>query len=463
MGYQTGFRGDGVHLDVESGASVREEFWRAVRSGLSPTAAATVAGVAGATGRKWAKAAGYQTNPKHYGQQYSSHVRKAFWEALRSGLTPTRAAVVAGVSEHTALRWVQEASYVPRTPFCPGQEADTAPQTQSLSFVERCRLEELLETGCSPAKAADLLGRHRSTIVREARRGATGSGYRARVGQDVADTNAKRPKPRKLEQHCALRDQVVRRLKKRHSPEQIARRLREDFPDDPEMWVSHETIYQAMYVQPRGELARQVKTALRTGRTRRKPQGRSATDNRGHLRDMINISERPAEADDRAIPGHWEGDLILGAHGESAIGTLVERTTGFVVLLHLPGDHTAATLAEAMTAKIPEIPEILRRSLTWDQGKEMALHTQITEATGLPIYFCDPHTPWQRGTSENTNGLLRQYFPKGTDLSFHGPGILDNVAAELNARPRKRHNWRTPAEELDRLLSDPSAFVAATA
>jgi len=279
----------------------------------------------------------------------------------------------------------------------------------------------------------------------------------------VAEANAHRPKSRKLETNPALLNEVVQRLKKRHSPEQIACRLREDFPDDPEMWVSHETIYQAMYVQPRGELARLVKTALRTGRTQRKPQGRTTTDGRGQIKDMINISERPAEAEDRAMPGHWEGDLILGAHGQSAIGVLVERTTGFVVLLHLLGDHSAATLAAAMTAKIPEIPEILRRSLTWDQGKEMALHTQIAEATGLPIFFCDPHAPWQRGTSENTNGLLRQYFPKGTDLSFHGPGILDNVAAELNARPRKRHNWRTPAEELDRLLSDPSAFVAATA
>ncbi|BBY07396.1 hypothetical protein MNVI_27140 [Mycobacterium noviomagense] len=257
--------------------------------------------------------------------------------------------------------------------------------------------------------------------------------------------------------------EVVQRLEQRHSPEQIAGRLREDFPDDPEMWVSHETIYQAMYVQPRGELARQVKAALRTGRTQRKPQGRSTIDTRGRIKDMINISERPAEADDRAIPGHWEGDLIIGQNQASQIGTLVERTTGFVMLLHLSEDRSAATVAEAMSAAIPKIPEVLRRSLTWDQGKEMALHTKITEATGLPIYFCDPHSPWQRGTNENTNGLLRQYFPKGTDLSFHGPGILDNVAAELNARPRKRFNWRTPAEELDRLLSDPSASVAATA
>lgn len=463
MGCGSGFRGTGVHLDVESAAAVRDKFWDAVQSGLSPTSAATVVGVACATGRRWAKAGGYQTNRKHYGIRYSQATREAFWEALRSGVTPTHAAVVAGVAELTALRWVQHAGYVPRTPFPVDPEADPAPQLQSMSFIERCRLESLLEQGYRQAQAAKLLGRDRSTISREARRGATGSGYRARVGQDVADANAKRPKKRRLHEYPALLKEVVRRLRKRHSPEQIANRLREDFPDDPEMWVSHETIYQAIYVQPRGELARLVKSALRTGRTRRKPQVRSATDNRGRLRGMINISERPAEAEDRAIPGHWEGDLILGARGESAIGVLVERTTGFVVLLHLSGDHTAATLAEAITAKIPEIPEILRLSLTWDQGREMALHTQITEATGLPIYFCDPHTPWQRGTSENTNGLLRQYFPKGTDLSFHGPGILDNVAAELNARPRKRHNWRTPAEELDRLLSNPSAYVAATA
>jgi IS30 family transposase len=265
-----------------------------------------------------------------------------------------------------------------------------------------------------------------------------------------------------LESNPALLEQVVARLEKHDSPAQIAGRLRLDFPDDPEMWVSHETIYQALYVQPRGELARIVKEALRTGRVRRKPQGRNETGSK--IKDMVSISDRPKEADDRAVPGHWEGDLILGSTASgSAIGTLVERTTGFVVLLHLPGDHTAATLAAAMSAKIPEIPEILRRSLTWDQGSEMAKHADITKALGLPIYFCDPHSPWQRGTNENTNGLLRQYFPKGTDLSFYGPGWLDQVAAELNARPRKRHGWRTPAEELDRLLSDPSTFVAATA
>jgi IS30 family transposase len=382
---------------------------------------------------------------------------------MHSGATVTEAAVIAGMSEHTGRRWVQQAGFMPRTPVPVDAESDTSPPKGPLSFIERCRLEELLATGHIPARAAGLLGRHRDTVRREIDRGQTVSGYRARVGQDVAEANRRRPKPRHLEDRPGLLAEVVARLEQRHSPEQIAGRLREDFPDDPEMWVSHETIYQALYVQPRGELARLVKTALRTGRTQRKPQGRKETG-RGKFNGMINISERPAEADDRAVPGHWEGDLILGSTASgSAIGTLVERTTGFVVLLHLPGDRTAATLAEAMSAKVPEIPEILRRSLTWDQGSEMALHTKITEATGLPIYFCDPHSPWQRGTNENTNGLLRQYFPKGTDLSFYGPGWLDQVAAELNARPRKRLAWRTPAEELHRLLSDPSTFVAATA
>ena len=465
MGYSTGFRRRGLLAGGRLPESVRQRFWEAVNSGLSPTAAATVAGVHGATGRAWAKAAGYRTNPKHYGIRYSQATRDRFWEAMHSGATVTEAAVAAGVSEHTAGRWVQQAGYVPRTP-APLDIADSPASSRApMSFLERCRLEELLESEHTPEQAAGLLGRHRDTIRRETTRGQTVSGYRARVGQDVADANVRRPKARKFEGNPVLLAEVVARLEARHSPEQIAERLRQDFPDDPEMWVSHETIYQALYVQPRGELARLVKTALRSGRTQRKRQGRKPTEDRNRFKaGMINISERPAEADDRAIPGHWEGDLILGSTASSsAIGTLVERTTGFVVLLHLPQDRTAATLAEAMSIKIPDIPEILRRSLAWDQGSEMALHTQITEATGLPIYFCDPHSPWQRGTNENTNGLLRQYFPKGTDLSFYGPGWLDQVAAELNARPRKRLGWRTPAEELDRILSDPSTFVAATA
>ena len=446
-------------------AAAREVFLDGVRSGLSRTAAATLAGVSHTTGNKWAQAAGYPALASHHGIRYSAEVREAFWSAVSSGVSPEQAAVDVGVSHTRARIWVKQAGYVPRTPPVEVPEIVTERRPRApLTFTERCRLEELLESGCPPTRAARLLERHRDTIRNEMDRGATSSGYRARIGQDVAEANLKRPKARRLDERPALLAEVLRGLQQRHSPEQIAGRLREGFPNDPEMWVSHETIYQALYVQPRGELARLVKTALRTGRTRRKHQGRNDIEDRTRFKaGMINISERPAEADDRAIPGHWEGDLIIGANSGSAIGTLVERTTGFVVLLHLPGDHTAATLAQAMTEKIPDIPEIMRRSLTWDQGAEMALHTTITEATGLPIYFCDPHSPWQRGTSENTNGLLRQYFPKGTDLSFHGPGILDNVAAELNARPRKRHKWRTPAEELHRLLSDPSAFVAATA
>jgi transposase, IS30 family len=457
-----GFRARGSK-DVP--ALAREVFLAALMSGLSQSAAATVAGVSHQTGCRWAGAAGVPADLGHRGLRYPAAAREAFWAAVRSGESVAQAAVLADVSENAGQKWVDQAGYVPRTPA--PSEAEMA-MTQRrprapLDFIERYRLEELLEAGSAAGRAAQVLGRHRDTINREIAKGMTASGYRARVGQDVADEHRKRPKQRKLQARPILLAVVLTGLEARHSPEQIAGRLRQDFPDDPEMWVSHETIYQAVYVQPRGELAREVKSALRTGRIKRKPQGRNSTDGRGKLRDMVNISERPAEVDDRAIPGHWEGDLIIGANSASAIGTLVERTTGLVMLLHLPGDHTAATVAAAMTAKIPEIPEIMWRSLTWDQGSEMALHTKITEATGLPIYFCDPHSPWQRGTNENTNGLLRQYFPKGTDLSFHGPGILDNVAAELNARPRKRHNWRTPAEEFHRLLSDPSAYVAATA
>jgi transposase, IS30 family len=455
-----GFRRSG---SKEVPESAYEDVLAAVRSGLSPAAAATVAGVSATTGYKWARAAGWKAGGGHTGIRYSAAVREAFWAAMKSGSSTAQAARSAGVSEMSAVIWVKQAGYVPRTHPAVLEIVSCRRPRAPLSFTERCRLEDLLESGCTAGRAAELLDRHRDTIRRELVKGLTGSGYRARVGQDVADTHRKRPKSRKLEDNPVLLGEVLRRLEQRHSPQQIAERLRQDFPDDPEMWVSHETIYQALYVQPRGELARLVKTALRTGRTQRKPQGRRETG-QGKLKDMINISDRPKEADDRAIPGHWEGDLILGSTASgSAIGTLVERTTGFVVLLHLPGDRTAATLANAMSIKVPEIPEILRRSLTWDQGSEMALHTKITEATGLPIYFCDPHSPWQRGTNENTNGLLRQYFPKGTDLSFYGPGWLDQVAAELNARPRKRLDWRTPAEELDRLLSDPSTFVAATA
>ena len=277
------------------------------------------------------------------------------------------------------------------------------------------------------------------------------------MAQKRADAKAARPKLAKLADpdNQRLREEVQDRLKKNHSPEQIANRLREDYPEQPEMWVSDETIYQSIYVQSRGALKRELAKHLRTGRAMRKPR-RKSEERRGRIPGMVSISERPQEAADRAVPGHWEGDLIIGSVASgSAIGTLVERKSRFTLLLHLPENHGALAVQEAMIAKMAELPEILRQTLTWDQGSEMANHAKIAEATKMAIYFCDPRSPWQRPTNENTNGLLRQYFPKGTDLSVHGPGYLDYVAAELNNRPRKTLNWKTPAEVLDQLLSEP--------
>jgi IS30 family transposase len=250
-----------------------------------------------------------------------------------------------------------------------------------------------------------------------------------------------------------LGDYVEQQLRFKHSPEQISRRLRVDFPDDLEMRVSPETIYQSLYVQGRGALKSELAQCLRTGRALRKPR-RKAGNRRNRLEGMVSISERPPDVDDRAVPGHWEGDLITGAQNKSAIGTLVERATGFVMLLYLPHSHKAPDVQGAMITAMASLPRRLRQTLTWDQGQEMANHIQISAATDLDIFFCDPHSPWQRGTNENTNGLLRQYFPKFTDLSGYHRDYLEFVAGELNRRPRKRLGWRTPAEALDQVLSD---------
>jgi len=252
-----------------------------------------------------------------------------------------------------------------------------------------------------------------------------------------------------------LRERVRADLLARWSPEQISARLKREFPEQPEKYVAPETIYQALFVQGRGALRRELTACLRTGRAirrpRRTPDGRRARQ--GKIAGMVSLSERPAEAEDRAVPGHWEGDLIVGKQGRSAIGTLVERSTRYCLLLHLPEGKNAASVAEQMIKAITGLPEHLRRSLTWDQGTEMAQHAKITLDTRMAIYFCDPHSPWQRGSNENTNGLLRQYFPKGTDLSVHTPEHLAKVAVELNGRPRKTLGWRTPAEQLAVLLS----------
>jgi transposase, IS30 family len=279
-----------------------------------------------------------------------------------------------------------------------------------------------------------------------------------RSGQTAYTEHLTRPK---LATNPKLHAEVTARLTLKHSPEQISQRLRTDFPDNPEMWVSHETIYRSLYVQGKGELKRELTRCLRTGRAVRKPRRRDG-QRLPRIADMVNISERPAEIADRALPGHWEGDLILGKNSRSAIGTLVERKTRFTMLLYLPCDHTAPTVRDAMITAMGQIPQMLRKSLTWDQGPEMAEHLKIADALDLDIYFCDPASPWQRGSNENTNGLLRQYFPKGTDLSGYHPDYLAYVAAELNNRPRKTLGWETPTEAFLELLSNPP-IVATTA
>jgi IS30 family transposase len=241
-------------------------------------------------------------------------------------------------------------------------------------------------------------------------------------------------------------------LTRKCSPQQIARRLRVEYPHDPEMWVSHETIYQSLFVQGRGSLRKELHRCLRSGRATRRPRGRR-DQGRGRIPNMVMISERPAEIEDRAVPGHWEGDLVMGAGNRSAIGTLVERQTRYVLLCRLPNGHHADAVRDAITKRIRTLPTQLRRSLTWDQGKEMSQHIAFTVATGIQVYFCDPHSPWQRGTNENTNGLLRQYFPKGTDLTSHSQQHLNAVARELNGRPRQTLNWLTPSERLTELIA----------
>jgi IS30 family transposase len=318
-----------------------------------------------------------------------------------------------------------------------------------LSLDERIEIQLGVGEGRSFALIARGLGRSTSTVSREVGRHGGRLGYRAVRADRAAQVAGQRPKPRRLE--CrVLRERVEHDLLRLWSPQEIAAKLRSEFPDRPEMWVSHETIYKSLFVQGRGELRRELHQCLRTGRAQRVSQGR--TDNRGKIPGMVMIRERPAEVADRAVPGHWEGDLILGSNNKSAIGTLVERSTRFVMLLHLPNDHSAEAVREAMTAKIMTLPAALRRSVTWDQGKELAQHAQFTIDTGIPVYFCDPHSPWQRGTNENTNGLLRQYFPKGKSLRSYSPQDLDTAADSLNTRPRMTLAWQTPAERLNQLI-----------
>jgi transposase, IS30 family len=399
----------------------------------------------------------------------SRSCQRQFWRLVRSGVPWRQAGAPVGMSLTTAKCWFGKSGGMP--------PLSLAEPSRELSLLDRELIFERLKEGLSYAAIARELGRPTSTVTRELdlhrkdkrRPRAEPKGretprpgtnrqrlnYSPSVAQARADAVKARPKISKLAGNPRLRKEVEARLKLNHSPEQISARLVIDFPDDPEMRVSHETIYRALYVQGRGALNRELTRHLRTGRALRKPH-RKPDQRLQRIPNMVSISERPPEVEDRAVPGHWEGDLIIGEQSQSAIGTLVERKTGFVMLLHLPDNHGALAVQQAMIAKMSQLPEILRQTLTWDQGIEMANHAQIAAATDLDIYFCDPHSPWQRGSNENTNGLLRQYFPKSTDLSFWGPGYLDSVAAELNNRPRKRLDWRTPAEALDQLLSNPS-------
>lgn len=425
-------------------------------------------------------------------------VERLFWHEIAKGLSSEEAASAVGASQAAGSRWFRERGGMATFMIKPLSG-------RYLCFEEREEIALLRAKGAGVREIARRLGRSASTISRELRRNAATRGgkleYRASVAQWKAELMARRPKTAKLAADERLRHYVQDRLaghvrrpggaavpgpatrawKGRNkpfrqdrrwvsawSPEQIANRLKVDFPDDESMRISHEAIYQALYVQSRGALKRELVACLRTGRALRVPRARARSRGKGFVSEEVMISERPAEAADRAVPGHWEGDLIFGT-GRSAIGTLVERTTRFVMLLHLPPDqdrpvprvkngppvsgHGAEQVRDAIANAIVTLPEQLRRSLTWDQGAEMAQHAELRIDTGLPVYFCDPQSPWQRATNENTNGLLRQYFPKGTDLARHSAEDLAAVAATLNGRPRKTLGWRTPAEALDQYLA----------
>jgi transposase, IS30 family len=320
-----------------------------------------------------------------------------------------------------------------------------------LSFEERERILVGVCRGESDSEIARALGRHRSTVGREIRRcGERRRDYRALRGERVAQRLAARPKPTKLSSCPGLVAAVERGLEEGWSPEQISARLRRDFPDDDRMRISHETIYLSLFVQSRGELRRQLTKQLRTGRSKRRQRARAR---RERFSEMLMISERPAEVEDRAVPGHWEGDLLMGSNSQSAIATLVERQTRYVLLGWLGRDHSTDHVIEVLKDRIQTLPAHLVQSLTWDQGKEMAAHQKFTVDTGVKVFFCEPHSPWQRGSNENTNGLLRQYLPKGTDLTGRDQDELDQIAAQLNGRPRKTLDWLKPAEKMADLLT----------
>lgn len=384
--------------------------------------------------------------------------RNLYIKLMSQGMSNKAACRTVGINIRTGKRWRHgrirvTASGLVKT-YAPIAVVPPSISERFLSEDERIAIADGLRAGQSLRAIAAQLQRDPATLSREVRRNgdAETGAYHPYRAQCRAVARRARPKTGKLRRNPELRAFVQDHLEKRWSPEQISKTLPKLFPDQPEMRVAHETIYQALYVQGRGELRRDLEKALRSGRVRRKPQRRGDQRTARLSEPMLMISERPAEVADRAVPGHWEGDLIIGQLNRSAIGTLVERTTRYVMLLHLSEGRGPDQVRDALVKAVAGLPEHLARSLTWDQGTEMHRHAEFTVATNIPVYFCDPASPWQRGSNENTNGLLRQYFPKGTDLSVHSADELLAVAAELNSRPRKTLDWDTPAERLDRLL-----------
>ena len=372
-----------------------------------------------------------------------SDAQRAQIEALiAAGTKRAQVAEAVGCTERTVSRWLVRTG---------GLRSRVRPRSQlRLGLAERESISVGIARGQSLSQIAREIGRAVSTVSREVAGNGGRARYRAVAADRRASLRARRPKPAKLVANPQLRAAVEAGLRARWSPEQIAARLVVDYPDDASMRVSHETIYQSLFVQSRGALRRELTAQLRTKRTHRRPRARARG---GSLREMVPIRERPAEIEDRAVPGHWEGDLLVGKQGHSAIATLVERQTRFVMLVRLEQGRTAGSVRDALAHQITRLPQAMIRSITWDQGKEMAEHARFTVDTGISVYFCDPSSPWQRGTNENTNGLLRQYFPKGTDLTAFTQHDLDHVADELNGRPRQTLGWMKPSEALHGLIA----------